>query len=238
MIIDTYLDETVAQAIYKENQEERENHISSGKLSASMLGQPLQWQILKVMGVEPREVDRYVLRKFKRGNDVEDWLVKYIPGLVETQKEVEYKNVVGRVDAVVDTNLYFNPVGIIPHEIKSVANAKYKRIMEDEQADRGHILQACLYALALKSDHFAIDYIASDDYRITTMLYETVDYADEVEKIIDRFNKQLETKIIPVFEAEEKWQENEMYNSYYDWSKLDQKEINDKYKLLKVKNKE
>jgi len=229
-IIDRHIDKWVTEILVSDNEVERSTHVSSGRLTAGMLGKPLQSQILKVKGVPPKEIDPYVLRKFQRGKDVEKWLVSLIPGRKEEQKEIIYRNVVGVVDAIVSTASYEFNAGIIPHEIKSVTNAKFKNIVRSGEADRGHILQACLYALALNTKHFAIDYVASDDYRIQTMVYQTIDYKDEVERIIDRFDNQLASGIIPAFVAEEKWQENKMYADYPDWMDLTEEEVNNKFK--------
>jgi len=142
-----FLDKYIEDKLLSENEEERLNHTASGKLSASMLGQPLQWQILKVIGVPADDMEEYVTRKFARGNDVEEWLVSQMPGIVNKQKFVEYKNVVGYVDALVDMRDWNLEFDTLPHEIKSVSNAKYKRIQKTEP-DKSHCLQACLYALA------------------------------------------------------------------------------------------
>lgn len=230
MIIDNHIDRWIGQLIIDENNKSREDHVSSGKLSASMLGQPLQWQILKVKGVPPKDFDEYTLRKFKRGKDIEEWFCKSLPALVTTQKTANYRGVVGFIDAIVSTNGYDFNCGMIPHEIKSVSNAKYKRIMAEGEADRSHKLQACLYALSEGVEHFAIDYIASDDYRVTTMVYRTADVATEVNKIIDRFDKQLATGLIPAFVPEEPWQKHAQYNNYLGWEDLTEEEVNKKFK--------
>jgi len=229
-IISNHIDKWVSQILISDNEKDREEHVSSGKLSASMLGAPLQAQILKVKGVPPKEVDEYVLRKFKRGKDVEDWLVKTLPALIATQKPVEYRNVVGLIDAVVSTSGWEKDFGAIPLEVKSVTNAKYKNIIRSGEADRSHILQACLYALAESKDYFAICYIASDDYRITTMIFKTADYKAEVDSIIDKFEAQLASEMIPMFEAIEKWQSSPQYYSYPDFMDLNLEEVNAKFK--------
>lgn len=236
-IIDNHIDKWISQILISENEKEKDKHISSGKLSAGMLGKPLQSQILKVKGVPPKQVDEYVLRKFQRGKDVEKWLVEKIPGICDKQKEVQYRNVIGFADAIVSTMNYEFPCGKIPHEIKSVTNAKFKNICKSGEADRGHILQACLYALALGTTHFAIDYVASDDYRIQCMVYKTADFKPEVERIIDRFDKQLASGVIPAFVAEEAWQKNPAYADYPDWINLTEEEVNKKFKEEYEKNK-
>src|SRR5574343_1128221 len=91
-----FLDKYIEEKLVAENEKDSLQHVSSGKLSASMLGQPTQWQVLKVIGVPGDSLEEYVTRKFARGNDVEEWLVNQMPGIVEKQKLVEYKNVVDR----------------------------------------------------------------------------------------------------------------------------------------------
>jgi hypothetical protein len=120
-------------------------------------------------------------------------------------------------------------LGILPHEVKSVTNLKFKRVVK-EGADRGHKLQATLYALGMKSKYYAIDYIASDDLRIETYIYETKDTQAEVDEVITKFQEQLKLKVVPVFEAIEKWQANENYNQYYEWMNLSLEEIEKKLK--------
>lgn len=222
MIKVQFLDKYIEEQLIKRVEEERRNHASSGKLSASMLGQPIQWQILKVIGVPGDEMEEYVTRKFARGNDVEDWLVSQMPGIVNKQKFVEYKNTVGYVDALIDMRDWKLDFETLPHEIKSVSNAKYKRIQKTEP-DKNHILQACVYALALGTDQFCIDYVASDDYRVETYMFDTKDRIDAeiditikeaVDKEIDAFYTQLKSGIVPAFQAIHDWQNDEKYANY------------------------
>lgn len=232
MIIDNYLDRKIGEKLLAENEEERKNHVSSGKLTASMLGQPLQWQILKVMGVPQKPFDEYTLRKFKRGKDIEDWFVKEADA-VETQKDALYRDVVGFIDLIADTRDWDFPSGIIPVEVKSVTNAKFKRITGHGEPDRSHLLQACLYALSEGTDKFGVTYIAADDLRVVTSIHETADYKVEVDRIIDRFQTQLATGKVPAFVAEEKWQADLKYCNYPEWLELDEKGI--EAKLLEFK---
>lgn len=251
MKIDQSLDRFIGESVEKKYEEDRVKHTPSGKISASILGNPLQWQILKVIGV-PSDIDEYVKRKFQRGKDVEDWVVKNMRGLVDSQKEVNYRNCVGYVDAVIDSKDYGLKLGVIPHEIKSVANAKYRRIVgtmtrRGQGADRSHCLQSTLYALAMGASASVLDYIASDDYRATSFVIGVEEYKDTVERIIDRFYKQIASGKMPRFSAEEEWQYNIDYNSYPQWAELNskqcmsklEKEFPESYKKLKsyeVKN--
>lgn len=232
LCIDTYLDREIGRIVKERNDEEQRNHKSSGKLSASMLGQPLQWQILKCLGVPQKEFDEYTLRKFLRGKQVEEWLIKEMEDIVDTQVFVEYRDTVGYIDAMVKTDKWNFKNGSIPFEIKSVSNMKYKRILK-QQADRGHKLQAGMYAVASDSKKFGIGYVATDDYRIQCYIYDTDDVRNDIDKIITRFQDQLATGLVPVFAPEEKWQANPEYNNYPEWSNLSQEEINNKLKLWK-----
>lgn len=230
MKLDSFLDRHIEHSLAADNMIERGNHKPSGKLSASALGDPLQWQILKSLAAEPREFDSYVLRKFLRGKQVEQWFLSAVPGIIEPptkekQEFVQYRDVVGYMDAFVDTSPWDFPVGNAPLEVKSIANAKFKRLLMNGSPDRGHLLQGALYGLAKQTPHFVITYIASDDYRVRTYILNTLDYKEEVDRIIDRYERQKATGKIPVFEPEEKWQANPKYNRYNDWAELTQEEI-------------
>ena len=228
-----YLKKYIDEELLRRNKERDKAHKSSGKLSASVLGNPLQWQILKTIGVPKKEINGYTARKFLRGNHVEDWLRDFTPNIVEKEKFVEYRNVVGYIDALVDMTGWGIPniSGTIPHEIKSVTNASFKWI-KISGAKKGHLLQACVYAMALGKKHFIINYVASDDYRVKTFLFDVKPYAKEVNEIIDAYDKQIKLGIVPVFEAKEKWQSNEKYNNYPEFSELSAAKIK---LLLKTK---
>jgi hypothetical protein len=211
---ETFFDRYIGEVLIKQNEGEKAKHSPSGKLSAGSLGKPLQWQILHYLGVPKKPFDEYVLRKFTRGKDIEDWFIKMIPNVVEEQKEVEYRDVIGYVDAMIDTKECDHKLGIIPCEIKSVTNLKYKHLVKNTVADRSHRLQAGFYALATGSDHFAVNYVASDDLRVQTFVYETEGIKDEIDSIIDAFQAQVEKQMVPVFVPIEKWQMRQEYNDY------------------------
>lgn len=233
---DNYIDSFIGVNLTEANKAERENHVSSGKLSAGMLGQPLQWQILKYYEAPQKEFDEYTLRKFLRGKEIEKWLIEQIPNKIVQedgkQKEALYRDVVGFIDAIVDTKDWDFPIGIIPLEIKSVSNAKYKRILQSSQPDRSHTLQAALYALSEGKPHFAICYVATDDLRVKTYIQDTADFKDDIDGIIYRYDAQLKTGLIPVFQEEEAWQKSVKYNNYPEWMDLTQDEINEKQQEL------
>jgi CRISPR/Cas system-associated exonuclease Cas4 (RecB family) len=230
MINDQTLDRKITALLTEANNKERSAHKSSGKLSASMLGWPLQWQMLKNIGIEGRKLDEYVLRKFLRGRHVEEWLVNHMEGVVEKQKFVEYQDAIGYVDVIVDHAGYESKVGVIPHEVKSVSNFKYKRIIKQVQADPQHQLQSCFYALALNKSHYAIDYVSTDDYRIYSMVYEVNGVKDKVDEVIKKYKQALKDKVVPVFEPVYAWQKNLEYNNYPQWMDLTAEQIVEKLK--------
>src|SRR3990167_3054863 len=120
-----------------EEQRESEREMS-GRLSAGKLGFPVQWQLLNYFKVLPAKFDAFTLKKFQRGKDVENRIIDWIEPQ-EKQKEVEYRGVVGFVDAILDG---------VPLEIKSTTNLAFKYIQKGG-IKRGHKLQAEFYALAL-----------------------------------------------------------------------------------------
>ena len=59
--------ELVKKTLIEENKERTANHTPSGKLSASILTWPVQWQILKWLGVEQGYHSVEKLGTFRRG---------------------------------------------------------------------------------------------------------------------------------------------------------------------------
>lgn len=226
MIKLSYLDNYIEKKLIAEDDTKRADHEPSGKLSASKLNYPTQHQVLHVIGVPSDPLGEYTVRKFKRGNHVEDWVRGYMPGIVGKEKFVEYRNVVGFADAVVDMRDWNLDIvqETIPHEIKSVSNANFKWILKDGFKE-GHAMQGALYALALGTKWFAIDYVATDDYRVETFLIETAEFQKKVDESIDVFDACIKSKTVPVFEAKEAWQANVKYNSYSEWVSLTPTEI-------------
>lgn len=222
-IIDNYIDREIGKQMLAEAQKRDSEHKSSGKLTASMLGDPLQWQILKVLGVAKDPLDEYIVRKFERGRQIESWVLKFFDNDAN-QGFVQYRGVTGLIDAQADTTGWDFPHGSVPVEIKSVANAKYKRIVA-QGPDLGHIYQAVLYGLGKGTEWVAICYVASDDYRVQTFWIKVADYAKEVDGIITKFDEAMKAKKIPVFEAREKWQSNPKYNKYLEWMNKTEKEL-------------
>lgn len=230
MYTSTQIDQYIEQLIYKEDKDKSDNHVSSGKLSASMLGQPYQWMVLKYLGIKV-QFDNYTLRKFERGRNVEQWLIdRYTNNVVEKQKLLDYKNCIGYLDILGKVNPFKDE--LLPIEIKSVSNAKYKRILKENRPDRSHKLQAGLYGLAINAPESSICYIATDDYRITHYVFETKEVKDEIDTTIKTYHQYIERKEIPEFEAIEKWQASEQYNSYSNWMLMDKKELAERAKKL------
>lgn len=227
MIIDTELDENIASYITEYYKKKSKLHTPSGKLSATMLAWPLQWQVLKYLGVPQPEKEQYVLRKFLRGEHVENFITLKIPNIEAVQVKLDYNGVVGIADAVSNGTA---------HEIKSVSNAKYSRILKDKKADYQHILQAGFYALALHKSQYAIHYVAADDYRTTSFIYDDVEeLKDTIDSIIKLYNAQIKAKRVPRFNAVLEWQANSNYNSYPEFLELDEdqaeKLLKDKYNI-------
>ena len=230
MLKDNYLDRFIGEKLSKENDKAKSERKPSGKLSASKLYLPVQWQILTNKFKLTSKLDDYTLRKFQRGKDVEDWFISQISPK-ETQKFLEYRGVIGYCDSIVDTSNWDNPVGVIPLEVKSITNMNFKWIAK-EGAKKGHIIQNSLYATAFKSDYHAISYLASDDYRVMTFIFKTENTKEEIDKIIDEYEEALKIDTIPVFKAREKWQENLKYNSFPEFVGMKEEELKIKYQEL------
>ena len=236
-MIDGYLDKLIGENLLaKQESEKREG---SGKLSASKLYWPLQWQILATKFKLKSNLDEYTLRKFQRGKDVEEWFIKQIKP-VDSQKFLEYRGVIGFCDSIVDTKEWENNIGIIPLEVKSVTNMKFKRIVREDdegntvgEPDRGHVLQNALYALALEKEHHAITYIASDDYRVATFICKTAESKEKIDQIIDEFQAAYMLDTIPKFEPREKWQADIKYNNFPEYAGMTEDELKEEYKKLK-----
>jgi CRISPR/Cas system-associated exonuclease Cas4 (RecB family) len=223
-----FLQNIIANKLLQEQKESKRKEELVGKLSGSILGHPLQTQILHMIGVPTEPIDEYTLRKFQRGHHVEKWILEQMPGFIDTQEGVEYRGAVGHIDALIDMEKWDMPkLGKIPHEIKSTSNASFKWIARDG-AKWTHKLQACMYAMALESPAFMIHYVAADDYRIASYLFKTEEMAEDVDRIIDEVIEQLKTGRLPVFIAREDWQNNKDYQNYPQWSSLGEDEANEK----------
>lgn len=193
----------------------------SGRLSASRLGWPLQWQMLHHFKVPQKPIDEYTLRKFQRGKDVEERIMKWLaPAEDKMQIPVEYRGVAGVMDVLLE----------YPWEVKSVTNRAFP-FKQKEGISRGHQLQCELYCKAKGFDTGGVLYVASDDYRTLGFEFKV---SDEVDKIIDRYEAQVKLGTVPVFEELEKWHGMEEYNPYPDWMKLSEEAIATKLEAMGV----
>jgi hypothetical protein len=218
-VLDNSLQGFIDLELIAENEKREKKHEPSGLLSASMLYQPLRFQVMKTIGIPRKSFEPYLLGKFKRGNDCEDWLADRMDKagiLIERQKEIKYKNVIGFIDALVDSGKMNFKKGQMPHEIKSVTNAKLKRISQTE-VDYHYKLQGGLYALAIGSEYYAIDIISAEDLRVNTYIFDVKDIKSDIENIISRYDEAMENwktkKILPKFEVNPKvpWTSNLEY---------------------------
>lgn len=234
MINDNSIQLLIDAHLIADNAERDAKHESSGLLSASWLYQPLRFQVMKTIGVPRKTFDPYLLGKFKRGFDVENWLVEHLEKagvLKEKQKEVRYRNVIGFVDALVDSDKFFFKKGLMPHEVKSVTNAKLKRIQATE-VDHHYKLQAGFYAIALESEYYAVDIISAEDLRVNTYIFATKEIAPEIERIIFDYDRAMrlwtEKKVLPelVTSKETAWATNPDYAPFpAEWLGLPDQEI-------------
>ncbi len=225
-------DKQITASLKAKNDEEQAKRVPSGKLSASGLGEPTQWQILKTLGIGSRVIDDYLYRKFARGKDVEEWYLDAIKDKVqERQKFLSYREAIGYCDAMVDVSQIGVAASLeglppfIPMEVKSVSNAKFKRILERGEADPMHKLQGGFYGLGANTSYYALTYIAADDYRTLTWVFKTADEQREIDSIIDEYQAALAAQIVPVFKERYKWQASAEYNKFPDWQTLNAREI-------------
>ena len=190
---------------------ERAQHVtlSAGRLSASALGWPLQWQILKALGHPGKDPDVYALAKFARGKDVERFILDVLKPPV-TQQALDDGAIVGILDA-------YWPDERCPVEVKSVSNMKYKRVVRQGGPDRSHALQAAWYGQALHTDEFCVLYVASDDYRVMSYVGQTASFINDLRLIVATFQTQFALGTVPTFQPLEKWHSMEQYNPYPDF---------------------
>lgn len=203
--------EIIAAKVLADNEE----RTPSGRLSASRLGWPLQWQMLWKYKIPQKPVDEHTLRKFQRGKDVEERVMKWLaPRENQMQVPVTYRGVVGFADVVLDH----------PIEVKSCTSRAFT-YKQREGTAFGHRLQGELYALALGYETFEVAYVSADDYRVLSF-EERV--SGDVDTVIDEYEAQCAAGTVPVFAAKEKWHAMKDYNPYPDWMNLTQEQINEK----------
>jgi hypothetical protein len=191
----------VLETLVDENEERSVAHVSSGKLSASILSWPIQWQILKWIGVKQKPFTPQKLAEFRRGVILEDELCRLLKSCgkdVTDQVPVEYRNTVGFLDILMNDH---------PIEVKSTDPKYFKKL---KGAKRGHILQACLYALALEKDDFSVVYIQPSTLAIKQYDYKTAEWKKHVDLSITKFEKAQESyekhKRVPGLQYRERWQ--------------------------------
>ncbi len=208
------IDTQITKKLREKEAKNRAEHTPSGKLSASQLSKPLLEQVLKMIGVPGKPLDDYVLRLFERGNQVEDWIVNLIDA-DETQKFVEYNDVIGYVDAVIEG---------IPYEVKSVKSSQWKWLTKDG-AKQNHKLQAGLYALGLGAEYYKVVYVCADDFRTQVFELPVSEVKGDIDRITTQVNKCLQRGLLPAYEPRESWQEldkgyADKYSDYPDWVSL------------------
>lgn len=242
MIIDDSIQRSINEFLVKADEERAKTHEPSGLLSASMLYQPLRFQIMKNIGVPRKPMDPYVLGKFQRGNDVEDWFAGHLGNLgflIERQKEVNYRNVIGFADSVVDSNMMYCKKGTLPLEIKSVTNAKLK-YYDKGDVDHHYKLQGCLYAMGMETPYYGIAVISAEDYRVKIYVFETAELKSEVDQIITDYDNAMELwkteKKLPAFAPNPKvpWTSNLLYAPFTeDWINLSDEDMVKRLEELK-----
>jgi hypothetical protein len=210
----------------------------SGRLSATRLTWPTQWQVLWTLKVptspelwqeKPDKMNTLHFRHFARGAQCEEWLEKVFPPL-EKQVEVNYRGWVGYIDRMENGEL-FGVDHDVPHEIKSVkADKWYKMFQEGEpEPQYDHVLQANFYALAKELPTFALTYLKSDTLESRTFVYDAGDFQGEVDKQIDEYDEAMKSGTIPKFKAKIDYQKNPKYNQYWEYMGMKEKELQDLY---------
>jgi hypothetical protein len=254
VITDISINNYIDQQLIAENEARAEKHESSGLLSASMLYQPLRFQVLKTIGAPRKEFEPYVLAKFKRGRDVEDWFVEQLKGagvLVDEktlkkhnleldgeQPKATYRQAIGFVDSVIDTDKMQAKVGVIPNEIKSVTNAKMRRLKNG--IDWHYKVQACFYALAMGVDNYAVTVISSEDLRVKTCIFKTERLKRRINQIISDYKEAManwaNNRELPKFEPtpEIPWTANIKYAMFDEnWIEKSDKWVSKEREKLK-----
>jgi hypothetical protein len=242
-ILDNSINKFIDDSLLAENARREAEHESSGKLSASMLYQPLRTQVLKTIGAPRKPLDAYVLGKFIRGNHVEDWFVSKLGEmgvLVEQQKMIEYRGAIGFADAIVDSDKMYFKQGIMPHEVKSVTNAKLKRVNVTE-VDYHYKMQACFYAMGMGVEHFAVDIVSAEDLRPNIYIFKTQEMRADVDKAISAYQIAMENwakdRTLPRFEANPKvaWTGNVKYAMFDEfWMTAPDSEVIKKLEELEI----
>src|ERR1700676_2397691 len=80
MTRDNTLDALISNALFDRQKNSKRKLDLANNISGSMLGQPLQSQILHIIGIPAKEFEVGTLKKFERGHDVEAHVKKYMVG--------------------------------------------------------------------------------------------------------------------------------------------------------------
>jgi hypothetical protein len=78
--------------------------------------------------------------------------------------------------------------------------------------------------------------VASDDLRVHTFVFDTAEYAKQVDDIITEYEEALKKETVPVFKEREGWQSLPKYSSYPDYINLTPSQGKDLWKQW-IKNK-
>lgn len=238
-INDQWINRKINENRFEDNKKHREAHEPSGKLSASMLFQPLRFQVLKTIGLPRAEFDAYTLGVFDKGNRVEARFVESMRrngGIVEDVAVAEkhgltwdkdkkqflsvYRDSIGYVDAVANTDIMESKLGIMPWEVKSVTSYKYKHIKKAGGIDWHYQLQACQNALGMNSDYYGVVIISKEHDDPHVNIFRTRELKRDVDQIISRYGEAMDNwrkdRTLPKFEVDPraKWAGNPKYAMY------------------------
>lgn len=209
-VVDDYLLET--------DKKRREEHIASGYLSAGRLDKSILENALYLLGV-PRDkpIEAYTLKKFARGNQVEQWYIDIFTelGLIaDSQIYHEYITpegfkVIGYQDIQLKEDEY-------PIEVKSIKNSEFKHI-EKEGVKKGHALQVATYALAKGVEFGKVLYAAADDLRTKEFLVNAKELQPEIDNIAKLTYSVLNSKKLPKFIPRNSFQSLLIFKDYTDY---------------------
>lgn len=127
------------------------------------------------------------------------------------QYKSTYRDCIGYVDSIIDTDLMEAKKGIMPFEVKSVTSYKYKHVKKQGGGDWHHCLQACQNALGMGIKYFGLVYISKEHDDPHIMIYQVREFKNDVDKIISNYKKALENwannRELPAFELDSrvKW---------------------------------
>jgi len=234
----------IDQVMLNENAQREAEHESGTGLTASGLWNPSRTWLLKYLKIPKKQLDPFTLRKFARGRSVEDWYTDKLEKagvLVNKQVAVEYRGCKGFADVIIKHDDLDFKLGEVPHEVKSITNAHFRRIIKTGDINYSYHLQACLYALGLGTDHYGLDIIASDDMREMVTLYETKLMKKAVNQLISEHQVVIENwlndRTVPNWQVREKWQDIPMYMNYDEkWARFTQSQFIKEVEAIESQN--